>query len=102
MKPNQLELRDVIKITAGVVGALAGVGAIVVLLVVLESLGKGTPQIAGAKTYDERYELLAKARAEDTRLLNSYSWVDKNKGTVRIPVELAMQKLLEEQAPKSK
>jgi hypothetical protein len=33
-------------------------------------------------------------RAEEEKRLNGYSWVDKSKGIVRIPIEQAMKKLV--------
>jgi hypothetical protein len=38
-------------------------------------------------------------RAAQETVLHSYGWVDRNAGIVRIPVEQAMQKLLEERLP---
>lgn len=47
-------------------------------------------------TYEEkrakaRVEKLQQLQKEETAALTSYAWVDKNKGTVRIPIEQAMQ-----------
>ena len=39
---------------------------------------------------------LADLRAKEDEILSSYGWVDKSKGIVRLPVEVAMQKLVEE------
>jgi hypothetical protein len=36
---------------------------------------------------------LRRFRAEEEKLLNTYSWVDKSKGVVRIPIEQAMKQL---------
>src|SRR5262249_36394407 len=33
-------------------------------------------------------------RAEEEKRLNAYSWVDRSKGIVRIPIEQAMKKLV--------
>lgn len=96
---NQTKLQQVLeayKILLGVVGTLAGVSVIVLLLYILIHYAYVHPQVAGALTDQQRYDLLAKARAEDQRLLTTYGWVDKTKGQVRIPIEAAMQKLLEE------
>ena len=40
---------------------------------------------------DNRMEKLKKARDDDAKALASYTWVDKTKGTVRLPVERAME-----------
>ena len=38
-----------------------------------------------------REEKLKTAREEDAKALNSYAWIDKNKGVARIPVARAME-----------
>jgi len=40
---------------------------------------------------DNRMEKLKKARDDDAKALADYAWVDKNNGTVRLPVERAME-----------
>jgi hypothetical protein len=42
---------------------------------------------------------LAKLRAAEQADLDSYGWVDRNSGTVRIPIDRAMQLLLERGLP---
>jgi hypothetical protein len=42
---------------------------------------------------------LAKLGAAETADLDSYGWIDRNSGTVRIPVDRAMQLLLERGLP---
>ena len=42
---------------------------------------------------------LAKLRAAEEADLNSYGWIDRNAGTVRIPIERAMDLLLERGLP---
>lgn len=42
---------------------------------------------------------LQKFRAEEERRLNSYYWVDKQKGTVHMPIDKAMKKLATTGAP---
>jgi len=87
------------KIALGVAGALAGVLAIGVLLVILVKFALVQPTVAGAMTDQERYDLLSKHRADDQKLLSSYGWVDQSKGIVRLPIEVAMQKLTAERSP---
>jgi len=38
-------------------------------------------------------------RAREDQVLNSYSWVDKNTGVVRIPIDRAMQLIVERGLP---
>jgi len=40
---------------------------------------------------EARMKKLKDARDEDMKALTSYAWVDKNKGTVRLPIERAME-----------
>src|SRR6266513_644834 len=40
---------------------------------------------------ETRAKKLKDARDEDTKALTGYTWVDKNKGTVRLPIERAME-----------
>ena len=89
---------DAWKIALGVLGALAGVSVIVVLLVVLVKYAWVTPEVAGRLTDGQRVDLLAKAQADDQKLLSNYGWMDKSKGVVRLPVDVAMQKLIEERS----
>jgi hypothetical protein len=42
---------------------------------------------------------LAEFRAAEEADLNSYAWIDRNTGTVRIPIERAMQLILERGLP---
>jgi hypothetical protein len=47
-----------------------------------------------------RQEKLKTAREEDAKALNSYGWIDKNKGVARIPVARAMELTVVELAQK--
>ena len=40
---------------------------------------------------ENRIKKLKDARDEDAKALNAYAWIDKSKGTVRLPVERAME-----------
>lgn len=93
---SKTTLQDTFKISIGVVGALAGVLLIVVLLGLALKYTLVEPSVAGGLTDQQRYDLLAKAHAEDEQLTTTYGWMDKSKGIVRLPVEVAMQKLIEE------
>lgn len=43
--------------------------------------------------------LLKRMRAEEARTLNTYGWVDRSNGVVRIPIDLAMDLLLQRGLP---
>ena len=82
----------------GVAEVLAGVLLILVMLAIALKYTLVEPSVAGAAGDEQRFELLAQARAEDERLTTTYGWVDKSKGIVRLPVGVAMQKLIEERS----
>ena len=96
--PKKTSPMDALKITLGVAGALAGVSVIVVMLWILTDRTVSPPQIEGAKTDQQRYEILAKVKADDQHTLGTFGWVNRDKGIVRIPIGLAMAKLIEEKA----
>jgi hypothetical protein len=87
---------DALKIGSGVLGTLGGVILIVILLAVALKYTLVEPSVAGGLTDQQRFDLLTKAQAENERLTTTYGWTDKSKGIVRIPVDLAMRKLIEE------
>ena len=43
-----------------------------------------------------RYQIRNEVRAEQTRLVNSYEWVNQPEGVVRIPVDRAVELTVEE------
>ena len=49
---------------------------------------------------DGRMKKLQDLRDEDSKALSGYSWIDKNKGTVRLPIERAMELTIAELANK--
>jgi len=71
----------------GVVLLFALFGVIVVAVIGPTPRGDNYEQMrAGA-----RAKKLKDARDEETKTLTSYAWVDKNKGTVRLPIDRAME-----------
>jgi hypothetical protein len=48
----------------------------------------------------KRFEILKTEREEDTKALTTNAWIDKTKGSVRIPIERAMQLTAAELAQK--
>ncbi len=58
------------------------------------------PRLQGAPGHEVHpIQELKDLRAAEDALLNSYGWVDRNAGTVRIPIEKAMEKLLQQGLP---
>jgi hypothetical protein len=48
--------------------------------------------------YDQVPEQLARLRAEQQEQMNSYGWVDEKAGVVRVPIDRAMDLVVEESA----
>jgi hypothetical protein len=71
----------------GVVLLFALFGAIVLAVVGPSPRGDNYEQSRVKK----RMDLLKALHDEDKKALSTYSWVDKNKGTARIPIEHAME-----------
>jgi hypothetical protein len=49
---------------------------------------------------ENRMKKLKEERDEDAKNLTTYAWIDKNKGTVRVPIERAMELTLADLASK--
>ena len=71
-------------------------GAIVLALIGPMPRGDDYEQTRAKK----RMEGLQKLRKDDDEALNTYSWVDKNKGVVRVPISRAMELTVAELAKK--
>src|SRR6266545_5782286 len=58
------------------------------------------PRLQGSPGHESPPEReMKEMRAAQETVLHSYGWVDRNAGILRIPIEQAMQKLLEEGLP---
>jgi hypothetical protein len=79
----------------GIVFLFALFGVIVLALIGPSPRGDHYEQFRAKK----RLEILQATR-EDAKSLNTYAWIDKNKGKVRIPIERAMQLAATELAQK--
>src|SRR5437667_9116857 len=71
----------------GVVLLFALFGAIVVAVVGPSPRGDTYERIRA----EARVKKLKDARDEEAKALTTYAWVDKNKGTVRLPIDRAME-----------
>ena len=71
----------------GVVLLFALFGAIVVAVIGPSPRGDTYEQMRA----EARAKKLKDARDEDVKALTTYAWVDKNKGTVRLPIDRAME-----------
>jgi len=67
----------------------------------VDQTAKENPQqIPPEPRVEERpYEQLISVRAREERILNSYAWVDKKEGTVRVPISNAIDMLAQKGLP---
>ena len=70
---------------------------VIVLAIIGPSPRGDTYEQKRAKAREEKLKV---AREEDTKALTTYAWIDKNKGTARIPIERAMELAVTELAQK--
>jgi len=88
-----------LRITLGVVGTLLGVLVIFVMLLGLLATEPPAPNVpTGGADAPTPEAVLRQLRAREEMLLTTYGWVDREKGVVRIPVEAAMEKVIEERS----
>ncbi len=80
--------------TIGVVGAILVFVIVVFLQAIFYRVQSSEIQ---QKVYSEIPETLAALRADQQGQLNSYHWVDKEKGVAAIPIDIAMQQTIAEQ-----
>jgi hypothetical protein len=90
LQPTPMHLP--ISVAGTLIGTLIIFAFLAVLLLVYPDTGTA-PVDPGAPTPEE---MLAEVRARDRETLNSYGWVDREKGVVRIPVDEAMELWLAE------
>jgi len=101
-EPTDWSLRPVALIYAGIPVLL-----VVSSLVLIAAYPNALPDVdrtlhiapPGPRLQTDAAGDLQKFRADEERRLNTYYWVDKQKGIVHIPIEQAMQKLAARGAP---
>lgn len=79
-----------------IVLTLAGFGLFLLLVHFFWTENRPTTVVHGGYSRAERLEILKELRAHDSELLNTYGWVDQGAGTVRLPIERAMDVTLAE------
>jgi hypothetical protein len=83
----QLQSRAPLSTWFGVVLLFVLFGAIVLAVIGPAPRGDNYEKMRA----ENRLKKLKDARDEDAKALNGYAWIDKNKGTVRLPIERAME-----------
>jgi hypothetical protein len=87
-------------IAAAVAGTLGGVVLIFVVLAWTLIEFPDEPDLPDDPEARPAADVLAESRARDQATLNSYGWVDREKGVVRLPIDRAIEKLIEESGRK--
>lgn len=85
--PAQLQSRAPLSTWFGVLLLFVLFGAIVLAVVGPAPRGDNYEKMRA----ENRLKKLKDARDEDVKSLAGYAWIDKNKGTVRLPIERAME-----------
>jgi hypothetical protein len=81
-----------------IVAGLVGVVLVVLLLLGLEVLHYRTQDALVERSFAEEPAALARIVREQRALLSGYRWVDRERGTVAIPIERAMALVVAEAA----
>jgi hypothetical protein len=76
--------------------AVGGFLIFILILVVAYLPNKPASLPEGTKTPQERADILRDVRAKDTAAANSYGWIDRQNGVVRLPIERAMELTVQE------
>jgi len=102
---SDVNVRAILAVGAGLAGSSIAIGAVIWLLLVFltaQSAQTGPREFPLAVTHEQRLppeprlqtnprEDLADLRRAEERVLDSYGWVDKDAGIVRIPIDDAMR-----------
>jgi hypothetical protein len=91
-----------VALVVGVVLTLALVGGMIALLAQhppssMRASPTGTPSVVPPPPLlqAQPWEDLRRYKEEQSRILSNYAWIDRNAGVVRIPIERAMELVIE-------
>jgi hypothetical protein len=77
--------------------AVVGVIVIFALILLVAYLPQAPAPLAdGAKTPEQRKNILVEHRAKETKAATGYAWIDQSKGVVQLPIDRAMQLTIQE------
>jgi len=82
--------------TATLLAAVGGFSIFLIILLVAYLPNKAAPAGDGVKTPAERKAALAELRGKEQTAASTYGWVDKDKGIVRLPLERAVELIVQE------
>jgi hypothetical protein len=94
--PAQFQSRTPLSTWLGIVLLFGLFGAIAIAVIGPAPRGDSYEKMRA----ENRLKKLKDARDEDVKALAGYAWIDKNKGTVRLPIERAMELTVAELASK--
>ena len=83
-----------VSVLVGIIGAILLFVIIVLLQALFFQMQEGEME---RKVYSSAYEELRALDAEQLEQLNSYGWADQTNGVTHIPIDRAMQLMVEEQ-----
>lgn len=89
INPDALDRRRAISTVVGTVGALLVI--VLMIGVMLYATHDNVPD-----DHAQREAKLVELRGGETKAQTEYGWIDKSKGTVRLPIDVAMDKVLAE------
>ncbi|MDA7915821.1 hypothetical protein N9B94_01145 [Verrucomicrobia bacterium] len=76
---------------------IAFIGSFLVVMgLVYGMLSAARPQEIGIARSEERAKNLVEVRQAEADVMDSYGWVDQNKGLVRLPIDKAMELTIQE------
>lgn len=85
---------------ATLLAVIGGFAIFAIILVVAYLPNKAAPAGDGVKTPAERKAALAELRGKEQTAATTYGWVDKDKGVVRLPIDRAVELVIQEHAAK--
>jgi len=78
-------------------GAVIGGFLIFALILTIAYLPqRPAPLPEGARTPQQRVQLLGEVRAKEQKIAGSYAWIDANAGSVQLPLERAVELTIQE------
>jgi hypothetical protein len=85
---------------ATLLAVIGGFAIFGLILLVAYLPNKAAPAGDGVKTPAERKAALAELRGKEHTAATTYGWVDKEKGVVRLPLDRAVELVIQEHAAK--
>jgi hypothetical protein len=85
---------------ATMLAVLGGFAIFLIILMVAYLPNKAGYPNSGSKTPAERKALLAELNGNNQTISNTYGWVDKERGIVRIPLDRAIELTIQEHLKK--